>query len=246
MWQQILGGLSCWGGLVGISLRRLFVLAHLVGAVEKVWCGSRVFALDPPIFFESDIMKLKLLTLSFALSCAFMGSAMAMTSAEYKAEKDRIAASYKVSKDKCKGLKDNAEDVCESEAKGADKVAKAELESKYKPTARNTEKVAMVKADTMYDTAKEKCDDLSGNAKDVCVKDAKAAHVKAKSDAKVVKTSADTAGTGNTQRVTDAKNEGAADQRQALFKAANERCDVLSGAAKDTCQNDAKAKYNTK
>jgi len=45
----------------------------------------------------------------------------------------------------------------------------------------------MAKAAATYDTAKEKCDDLSANAKDVCVKDAKAAHTKAKDDAKMAK-----------------------------------------------------------
>ena len=45
-------------------------------------------------------MKTKLLALSFALSCAFGGSAIAMTQVEYKAEKDRVSGEYKPAKDK--------------------------------------------------------------------------------------------------------------------------------------------------
>ena len=89
------------------------------------------------------------------------------------------------------------------------------------------------------------CDDLSGNAKDVCVKDAKAAHIKGKSDAKVSKVSA-TTGSANSERATDAKNDATNDQRQAMFKAANERCDALTGAPKDACQVDAKTKFGMK
>ena len=43
-----------------------------------------------------------------------------------------------------------------------------------------------------YDVAKEKCDELSGNSKDVCVKEANAALVKAKADAKVDRVAAET------------------------------------------------------
>ena len=36
-------------------------------------------------------MKMKLLMLSMAMTCAFAGNAIAMTKPEYKAEKDRIS-----------------------------------------------------------------------------------------------------------------------------------------------------------
>ena len=187
----------------------------------------------------------KLLSLYFALSCAFAGNAMAMTKPEYKAEKDRISSEYKSAKDKCASLKANAKDICKSEAKGIEKVAFAETESKYKPSPRNTEKVGMAKADAMYDTAKEKCDDLAGNSKDVCVKDAKVGYTKAKDDAKIAKVAADTSASKN-EKLADVKKDASADERQAMFKAANERCDALAGAPKDACQNDAKAKFSMK
>ena len=129
-------------------------------------------------------MKSKLLLLSAAMACTMATSAFAMTKEEHSAEKTRISADYKAGKQKCDALKDNAKDICMSEVKGAEKVAKAELESTYKPSARNTQKVSLVKADATYDMGKEKCDDLSGDPKNACVKEAKAVHAKAKSDAK--------------------------------------------------------------
>jgi hypothetical protein len=190
-------------------------------------------------------MKTKLLMLTLAMSCTFAGSAMAMTKTEYKTQKDTISGQYKVAKDKCGSLKANAKDICMSEAKGADKVAKADLEAMYEPSARHTKKAAMVKADAMYDTAKEKCDDLSGNAKDVCVKDAKVTYTKAKDDAKIAKVSTDTS-TSKSEKMADVKKDASADERQAMYKAAAERCDALAGAPKDTCVNDAKVKYGMK
>ncbi|MBP7960239.1 MAG: hypothetical protein KAZ07_05425, partial [Acidovorax sp.] len=112
-------------------------------------------------------------------------SAFALTQPEYKAAKDTIEADYKASKEKCNALTDNAKDICVKEAKGHEDVAKAELEAQYKPSTKAAYKARVARADADYAIAKEKCDDLSGNAKDVCVKDAKAAHVAAKENAKV-------------------------------------------------------------
>ena len=43
--------------------------------------------------------------------------------------------------------------------------------------------------------------------------------------------------------MTEVKKDATAEKREADYKAAKERCDSLSGAAKDTCQKDAKAKF---
>ncbi|WP_309679375.1 hypothetical protein [Polaromonas sp.] len=189
-------------------------------------------------------MNIKLLMLTAAVSCAFAGNAMAMTKDEYKAQKATVSADYKANRDKCGTLKANAKDICVSEAKGAEKVAKAELEAQYKPSPKNTEKIALAKGDAAYDTAKEKCDDMKGNTKDVCVKEAKAMHVKAKEDAKMAMVAADP-GKTKTEKM-DAKKDANAEKREADYKVAKERCDSLAGAAKDTCQNDAKAKFGMK
>ena len=44
----------------------------------------------------------------------------------------------------------------------------------------------------------------------------------------------------------DVKKDASADEKQAMYKAANERCDALTGAPKDSCQNDAKVKFGMK
>lgn len=105
---------------------------------------------------------------------------------------------YKASRDTCGAMKGNARDICVAEAKGVEKVARAELDAQYKPSARNDEKVTLAKADAAFDTAKEKCDDLSGNAK--------AARVKAREDAKVVKAAADSS-KNKTEKMTEVKKD---------------------------------------
>ena len=186
-------------------------------------------------------MKTRLLILAAALSCAFSTATLAMTKVEYKTQKDTITGDYKVSRDKCGSLKANAKDICVSEAKGVEKVARAELEAAYEPNARHTQKVAMAKGDTAYDTAKEKCDDSSGNAKTICRADAKAAHVKAREEARVVRVDAATGSIDKSMRNTANK-----DENEANYKAAAVRCDSLAGAPKDTCTAEAKAKFGMK
>ena len=90
--------------------------------------------------------------------------------------------------------------------------------------------------------AKEKCDDLSGNQKDVCVKEAKAAHVKATADAKVDRVAAEKHNAA-TEKTAAARRDAAEDKRDADYKVAIEKCDSLSGPAKDACVSGAKAKY---
>ena len=186
-------------------------------------------------------MKTKLLSLSFALACAFSNTALAMTQVEYKTQKDTISGDYKVSRDKCESLKANAKDICISEAKGVEKIAKAELEASYEPTVRHTEKVGIAKGDAAYDTAKEKCDDVSGNAKTICKKEAKAIHVTALDEARVARVSAETGKTN-----TDMRNMANKDENEANYKAAAARCDSMSGASKDTCASETKLKFGIK
>ena len=44
----------------------------------------------------------------------------------------------------------------------------------------------------------------------------------------------------------NAKKDASSDKNDAMYKAARERCDAMSGNAKDACQNDAKAKFGMK
>jgi hypothetical protein len=75
-------------------------------------------------------------------------------------------------------------------------------------------------------------DRKQGNDRDVCMKEAKAQHVKATADAKARMKSKDA--------VADARE----DTMVAQYKVAKEKCDALSGDAKDTCVKDAKLRYH--
>jgi len=192
-------------------------------------------------------MSKLLISLLAAAGIAFAGTAGAadnktMSRDAYKAQENRVEAQYKADKERCSSLTGNAKDVCQAEVKGNEKVAKAQLEADYKNTdkARNDARVA--KADADYDVAKEKCDDLSGNQKDVCVKEAKAAHAKAKADAKVAKVDHKVSANSAEKRA-DVRKEAREDTRDAQYKVAIEKCDVMSGAAKDQCVKDAKMHY---
>lgn len=182
--------------------------------------------------------KLMAVVATAVMSC----SAFALTDDEFKAEKDRIEAEYKSAKEQCKSLSGNAQDVCEEEAKGREKVGKAELDFRKDGSESNRHNVAKAKADAAYEVAKEKCDDQSGNAKDVCEADAKAAHVKALEEAKVDR-AANNAGDSRGSNVSEARKDAAENVREADYKAAMQRCDEMSGDAKDKCQNDAKRTY---
>jgi hypothetical protein len=149
---------------------------------------------------------------------------------------------YKIDKDACSSRSGNAKDVCLAEANGKEKVAKADAEAAYKNTPNAREEARVARAEAAHGVAKEKCDDLAGNPKDVCVKEAAAALVKAKADAKVDRVSADTK-QESAMKQADARKEAAEDKRDADYKVAIEKCDALSGAAKSTCISDAKLRY---
>lgn len=171
-------------------------------------------------------------TLIISLFAATSISAFAMTKAEYSSAKNQVSADYKSAKAACKSMSANAKDICMAEAKGNEKVGKADLEARYSGKAKDQNKLMVVKADAAYDVAKEKCDDRTGNDKDVCVKEAKATHIKAKSDAKLTKT------------VKNATTDAMDDRMTADYKVAIEKCDALAGDAKSTCVTSAKTKFN--
>jgi len=149
---------------------------------------------------------------------------------------------YKTDKDACASRSGNAKDICLAEASGKEKVAKADAEAAYKNTPKLREDARVTRAEATYDVAKEKCDDLSGNSKDVCVKEANAALVKAKADAKVDRVAAETRLDAETKQI-DARNEATKNKRDADYKVAIEKCDALAGTAKDSCVSGAKVQY---
>lgn len=89
----------------------------------------------------------------------------------------------------------------------------------------------MAKAESAYAVAKERCDDKSGNDKDLCVKEAKAAETKALADAKLGKV------------IGEARTDAAGEKREADYKVAVQKCEVMAGDAKSACVADAKMKF---
>ncbi|HVO90376.1 MAG TPA: hypothetical protein VMV45_17700 [Casimicrobiaceae bacterium] len=194
-------------------------------------------------------MSKLMISLLAAAGLAFSGAAFTanapaggMSRDQYKAEKEKAEAQYKQDKAQCDGMSGNAKDVCVQEAKGKEKIAKADAEAAYKNTDKARYEARVARADADYDVAKEKCDDLKGNDKDVCVKQAKAQHTRAKADAKVAKTANETSHDAAV-KTADARRDAAEDKRDAEYKVAAEKCDAMSGAAKDQCVKNAKARY---
>ena len=199
---------------------------------------------------EDDMSKL-LIALFVAAGLGFAGPVVAqgysskitpMSKEGYAAAKKDADVHYKADNDACSSLSGNAKDICVAEAKGKESIAKADAEAAYRntPKARESARVAMATAN--YNVAHEKCDDLTGNAKDVCVKEAKAALVKGKANAKVDRVTADTRQEAATKQA-DVRKEASADKRDAEYKVAVEKCDALSGTAKDACVSSAKTQY---
>jgi len=175
-------------------------------------------------------------------SMAQMAPTAPMSKANYTQAMKDADAQYKTAKSACASLSGNAKDICAAEAKGKHNVAKAETEAAYKHTPKARESARVAHAQATYDVAIQRCDDLAGNTKDVCVKEAKAALVKGKSDAKVDRVAADTNREAATTQA-EARKDASADKREAEYKVAIEKCDALAGAAKDACVSAAKSKY---
>jgi hypothetical protein len=154
-----------------------------------------------------------------------------ITKPVYSTAKDELKAMYKAERDNCGSMSGNAKDVCVERAKGHEKVALAHLEYQYTGTTKDRNDYLEARYEAKYKLAKEACDSKSGNAKDVCVADAKAMHDKAKADLKANKA------------IAEAQNDQMETKLKAEYKAASERCDSLSGDAKDSCQASAKARY---
>lgn len=197
-----------------------------------------------------SVIAIAIGTAILAAGCATQTSAPTATAAPaapiskqaYDTAITNAEAQYKINKDACDSRSGNAKDICLAEAKGKEKVAKADAEAAYKATPKAREDARIARAEATHDVAKERCDDLSGNAKDVCVKEADAALVKVKADAKVDRVAADTK-EDVAMKETEARQKAAADKRDADYKVAVEKCDALSGPAKNTCVSEAKMRY---
>jgi hypothetical protein len=166
-------------------------------------------------------------------AAAICGAAAAanISSATYDGAKDQVKASMKTERQVCDGMSGNAKDICVETVKGKEKVAMAHLQYQRSGNVKDRAKLAEARADANYAVAKEVCDDQSGNAKDVCVAKAKAEHDGAKANAKMNK------------EVAEARNDAADTKDKADYKVASERCEGMSGNAKDSCMAAARARY---
>lgn len=180
--------------------------------------------------------------LAVAGSAAAQAPSAPMSKDSYTTAKNDADAQYKADKAACASLSGNANDICVAQAKGKESAAKADAAAAYEntPKARETARVAHAQAN--YGVAIEKCDDLAGNPKDVCVKEAKSGLVKGKANAKVDRVAADTSHDAAVKQA-DARKEANSDKRDAEYKVAIEKCDVLAGPAKDSCVGTAKMQY---
>lgn len=189
--------------------------------------------------------KSKLMVALFAMAGLTM-TAEAMAQGTTKATRDmavtHASEQYKADKAACSALSGNAKDICIVEATGKEKVAKAEAAATYQNTPKARESARVARADATYAVSKEKCDDVAGNVKDVCVKEAKAALTRAKADAKVDRVATDSKAQA-VEKTAAARKDANEDKRDADYKVAVEKCDVLAGASKDTCVRDAKSRY---
>lgn len=85
--------------------------------------------------------------------------------------------------------------------------------------------------DNQYKMDKKQCDGMKGNAKDVCQQQAEANRDKAKADAKAGKEQA------------ESSHDAAKARNDADYKVGKEKCDGMSGNAKDACMANLKTRY---
>ena len=92
-------------------------------------------------------------------------------------------------------------------------------------------KAAIARADADYKVASDACNVQNGHDKEVCIQQAKASRDTAKADASAALKSNDA--------VADARD----DKLVAQYKLAKEKCEALTGEAKDACVKEAKIRY---
>jgi hypothetical protein len=100
------------------------------------------------------------------------------------------------------------------------------------PMTKDARDTAIKNAEAQYKTDKAACDALSGNAKDICIEDAKGKEKIAKAEAE--------AAFQNTPKAREAARVAHAD---ATYSVAKEKCDDLTGNAKDVCVKEANATH---
>jgi hypothetical protein len=170
------------------------------------------------------------------------GAARTLTKDGYAAARKNADAQYAIDREACSSLAGNAKDICIAEAKGRNDVTRAEAAVAYQNTNATRENARLARARAEYQVAIERCDDLAGNRKDVCVKEAKAALVRAKADARIDRVAGAARG-GATAKAQDAVKQAEAEKRDADYKVAVEKCAAYAGPAKEACVGNAKVQF---
>lgn len=124
--------------------------------------------------------------LSAAIALAFNAAALAeeMSRAEHHAARAIIESDFKGVRIGCEPMRANVKAICLADADGRERVALAELQALYQPSDKARYEVRLAQADAIHAVARQTCDDRAGPAKNDCVKQADAAHVAARADAK--------------------------------------------------------------
>jgi hypothetical protein len=186
---------------------------------------------DKEITMSHSLRSLYARAVLVGVGLGLMSVAGAADKASYETTKKQASAQYEADRAACKPMKGNAQDICMAEAKAKERIAVAEARAAYENNDKARRKATEDKADALYNVAKEKCDDMKGNEKDVCMKQAKADRDKVKATAEARK------------EVAAANKEAAKTSREADYKVAREKCDSMSGADKDACIAQAKARF---
>ena len=171
-----------------------------------------------------------LLSIAATMVCGAAAAAN-ISPAAYEGARDQVKVAFKAERESCDRMSGNAKDICVETVKGKEKVAMAHLQFQRSGDAKDRARLSEARVEANYEVAKEVCDDQSGNAKDVCVAKAKAEHESAKANAKMSKD------------VAEARSDAADTKDKAEYKVASERCDAMSGNAKDSCAASARARY---
>ena len=119
-----------------------------------------------------------------ALSAASGAAAAGRDDGAYRQARDGAKAMYDAQRKQCRGMSGHAKDVCVAQAKANRVRAEAKADGTHKPGDRPRLVAARNVAEADYKLAKERCEARTGNARNVCVKEARAAMVAAKADAK--------------------------------------------------------------
>src|SRR5213596_2121886 len=98
------------------------------------------------------------------------------------------------------------------------------------PISKEAYDTAVRNAETQYKTDKDACSSRSGNAKDICLEEAKGREKIAKADAEAAY-----------KATPKAREDARIARAEANHNVAKEKCDVLSGNAKDVCVKEADA-----